>query len=43
MDLPYSTLGEFIAGLLAEQIVKLGKHKVVAVVTDYTDNMKNAW
>uniref|UniRef100_A0A915EIV7 DUF659 domain-containing protein n=1 Tax=Ditylenchus dipsaci TaxID=166011 RepID=A0A915EIV7_9BILA len=35
--------GKFIVEVLSKEIIKLGKQKVVAVVTDHAANMKNAW
>lgn len=32
-----------IIGILSKEIEKLGKHKVVAVVTDHAANMRKAW
>lgn len=38
-----SHTGEYIAGLLREQILKLGPAKVTALVTDHASNMRTAW
>uniref|UniRef100_A0A915CPJ5 DUF659 domain-containing protein n=1 Tax=Ditylenchus dipsaci TaxID=166011 RepID=A0A915CPJ5_9BILA len=38
-----SHTGEYIAKLLAKEIHAVGKHKVVAVVTDHAANMRSAW
>uniref|UniRef100_A0A915ETY4 DUF659 domain-containing protein n=1 Tax=Ditylenchus dipsaci TaxID=166011 RepID=A0A915ETY4_9BILA len=35
--------GKYIAKILAEEIEAVGKHKVVAVVTDHAANMRKAW
>uniref|UniRef100_A0A915CPB3 DUF659 domain-containing protein n=1 Tax=Ditylenchus dipsaci TaxID=166011 RepID=A0A915CPB3_9BILA len=38
-----SHTGDFIRNVLSERIEKLGKHKIIAMVTDHAPNMRLAW